>query len=417
MLLDGAVAAASASRRAVGRAQGGAHRCLRGGLKSAENPPTRDRENQTESSSRQSAARGRAPHAHRRDRAPSSSSAPRATSPSASSCPRCTAWCSSASCPRSSRSSGQARTPMTDDAFRDKMKQSVARVLGSEAGRRGRVALVRAGALLPALGHRQRRRLQEALRPPRPHRPRARHRRQSALLSLRRAALLRARRWRSSAAPGSPRPKAGSWVRVIIEKPFGSDLASARKLNRDIHESLDESQIYRIDHYLGKETVQNLLALRFANGIFEPLWNRKYIDHVQITVAESGRRGGPRRLLRDGRRAARHDPEPRVPGAVAGGDGAAGAPRLRSRARREDQGDDCGARRSPPSGSTPSACAASTAPGSIAGKPVPGYREEEGVAPRFDHRDVRAAHACTSTTGAGPACRSTCARASACRSA
>jgi glucose-6-phosphate 1-dehydrogenase len=77
------------------------------------------------------------------------------------------------------------------------------------------------------------------------------------------------------------------WRRVIIEKPFGHDLDSARKLSADIYKVLDESQIYRIDHYLGKETVQNILAFRFGNSIFEPLWNRRYIDHVQITASES----------------------------------------------------------------------------------------------------------------------------------
>jgi glucose-6-phosphate 1-dehydrogenase len=79
----------------------------------------------------------------------------------------------------------------------------------------------------------------------------------------------------------------GKWRRVVIEKPFGHDLESARALNRDILKVLGEKQIYRIDHYLGKETVQNILAFRFANGIFEPIWNRRYIDHVQITVAET----------------------------------------------------------------------------------------------------------------------------------
>ena len=77
------------------------------------------------------------------------------------------------------------------------------------------------------------------------------------------------------------------YVRIIVEKPFGRDLASARSLNSLLESSFDESQIYRIDHYLGKETVQNLMMLRFGNGIFEPVWNNRYVDHVQITVAES----------------------------------------------------------------------------------------------------------------------------------
>jgi glucose-6-phosphate 1-dehydrogenase len=87
-------------------------------------------------------------------------------------------------------------------------------------------------------------------------------------------------------ATGLAKEENGQWRRVIIEKPFGSDLDSARALNQEISKVLDESQIYRIDHYLGKETVQNILVFRFANGIFEPIWNRRYIDHVQITVAE-----------------------------------------------------------------------------------------------------------------------------------
>jgi glucose-6-phosphate 1-dehydrogenase len=82
-------------------------------------------------------------------------------------------------------------------------------------------------------------------------------------------------------------PARGSWTRIIVEKPFGRDLESARALNKTLAAVFDESQIYRIDHYLGKETVQNLLVFRFANSIFEPLWNRQYIDHIQITNAET----------------------------------------------------------------------------------------------------------------------------------
>src|SRR6185295_3436191 len=78
----------------------------------------------------------------------------------------------------------------------------------------------------------------------------------------------------------------GMWRRLVVEKPFGTDLASARALNAELLRLLTEHQIYRIDHYLGKETVQNILVLRFANGMFEPIWNRNHIDHVQITVDE-----------------------------------------------------------------------------------------------------------------------------------
>jgi len=83
------------------------------------------------------------------------------------------------------------------------------------------------------------------------------------------------------------RRTAQGWTRLIVEKPFGHDLESARQLNTMLWEHFAEKEIFRIDHYLGKETVQNMLALRFANGIFEPIWNRQFIDHVQITVAES----------------------------------------------------------------------------------------------------------------------------------
>jgi glucose-6-phosphate 1-dehydrogenase len=178
---------------------------------------------------------------------------------------------------------------------------------------------------------------------------------------------------------GLTKPDKG-WVRVIIEKPFGTSLESARELNRQVLKHLDESQIFRIDHYLGKETVQNLLVFRFANGIFEPMWNRQYIDHVQITNAETvgvEGRGGyyeksgvvrdmiqnhvfqvlslvamepPASLssedVRDEKIKAMHSARAFTP------------ERIRAECVRGQYG-----------------------PGSIGGKPVPGYREEKGVAP------------------------------------
>jgi len=99
-------------------------------------------------------------------------------------------------------------------------------------------------------------------------------------------------------AAGLSRNRKG-WTRIIIEKPFGHDLASARELNRQVAKVFREEQVYRIDHYLGKETVQNILVFRLANGIFEPVWNRRYVDHIQINVSENlgleGRSGYKRR--------------------------------------------------------------------------------------------------------------------------
>ncbi|MEK0447075.1 MAG: glucose-6-phosphate dehydrogenase, partial [Verrucomicrobiota bacterium] len=85
---------------------------------------------------------------------------------------------------------------------------------------------------------------------------------------------------------GLNRAREGSWARVIVEKPFGKDRPSAHALNEMVSQVFDEADTYRIDHYLGKETAQNIMVLRFANAIFEPLWNHRYIDHVQITAAE-----------------------------------------------------------------------------------------------------------------------------------
>ncbi len=130
---------------------------------------------------------------------------------------------------------------------------------------------------------------------------------------------------------------ADGWQRIVVEKPFGHDLASAHQLNRELTRFAGEQQVFRIDHYLGKETVQNILMFRFSNAIFERLWNRDSIDHLQITVSEKHGRGPARRLLRGSRRLARHGAEPPLAGPVAHRDGAAGVARCRVHPGREGQ--------------------------------------------------------------------------------
>ena len=153
----------------------------------------------------------------------------------------------------------------------------------------------------------------------------------------------------------------------------------------------DERQIYRIDHYLGKETVQNLLVFRFANGIFEPIWNRRYVDHVQITVGRDARRRGPRRLLRHLRRAARHAAEPHVPAALPGRDGAADLVRRRGGAQREGQGAARDPAMSPEEIRRHARCAASTGRASSTGRRFRRTAQEPGVAAELDDRDLRRA--------------------------
>jgi glucose-6-phosphate 1-dehydrogenase len=206
------------------------------------------------------------------------------------------------------------------------------------------------------------------------------------------------------------RRSAEGWTRVIIEKPFGHDLASAQDLNEEIKRHFSEKEIFRIDHYLGKETVQNLLALRFANGIFEPIWNRQFVDHVEITVAESigieGRAafyeqaGAIRDVFQN------HLLQPR-----ADGDGA--ADHFTADSVRNEKVNALRALHTP---GPKHVVRGQYGRGYIEGEEVPGYREEPGVAPE-SLTETMSPRSSTSTTGAGPTRPSTSARASASRGA
>src|SRR6267154_2800962 len=191
---------------------------------------------------------------------------------------------------------GFARTPMTDEAFQESAIDSVKKFADANLAQQEDACKEFVGALAYVAGEY--------------HRAEAFEKLKRRLEDLDRTHKLNGNRLFYLATPPDVYPliieqleKAGlakhsngkSWVRIIIEKPYGRDLASAKKLNQTVLKVFDESQVYRIDHYLGKDTVQNLLVLRFGNGIFEPLWNRNYVDHVQITAAETlgvERRGG-----------------------------------------------------------------------------------------------------------------------------
>ena len=200
-------------------------------------------------------------------------------------------------------------------------------------------------------------------------------------------------------------------VRCIIEKPFGVDLESALELQRVVEHVFREQQVYRIDHYLGKETVQNVMAFRFANFMFEPVWNRNYIEHIQITAAEDIGIGSRAGLLRPGGRAARPRAEPHAAAADARLHGAAGLLRGRQGPRREGQG---------PAGDHAADArggAARHRARAVRRRASRAARRSAATSRRTASRTTRAPRptrrcAWRSTTGAGRACRSSCAPAS-----
>ena len=179
---------------------------------------------------------------------------------------------------------GISRTPMTDDQFREKMRESVAKYLEDSPfdeelwkGFAQGLFYMSGDVNDPALYKQLAAKLDEI--------EKTRHTGGNVLfyLSIQPSQYEAAARGIGQAGAA----KGNGWRRLIVEKPFGTDLASARDLSEKLHEFFPGHEVYRIDHYLGKETVQNILAFRFGNGIFEPLWDRRYVNHVQITAAES----------------------------------------------------------------------------------------------------------------------------------
>ena len=185
---------------------------------------------------------------------------------------------------------------------------------------------------------------------------------------------------RPLASSRCPDAKAEPWARLVVEKPFGRDLRSARDLNACIQGAFAESQIYRIDHYLGKETVQNILVLRFANAIFEPLWNAKYVDHVQIAVAETdgiGQRGRYYDHAGAIRDMVQNHMMPLLCLVAMEAPDSLDAHSVRDEKVKVLRT----LRPTPPACVGANVVRAQYAAGEAAGRPVPGYKEEPGVAP------------------------------------
>jgi glucose-6-phosphate 1-dehydrogenase len=179
---------------------------------------------------------------------------------------------------------GVSRSPMSDDQFRDKMRESIGKYLEDSpfdesvwSGFCQGLFYVAGDVKDADCYARLATRLQEI--------EQARHTGGNVLFYLSTQPSQYAAAAKGIGAAGLA--SGNGWRRLVVEKPFGRDLESARALSRDLQEVFPESEVYRIDHYLGKETVQNILAFRWGNGIFEPLWNRRYVNHVQITAAES----------------------------------------------------------------------------------------------------------------------------------